>query len=99
MVVAATGLRYESSRDLEQLGERVYNLTRMFNVREGLSRDDDRLPRRLLEVPLAEGPAKGRVVKLGDMLPEYYSLRGWNADGVPTEQKLQHLGLSQLLKT
>lgn len=99
MVVAATGLQYESSKDLELLGERVYNLTRMFNTREGLSRDDDRLPRRLLEVPLEEGAAKGRVVKLGDMLPEYYSLRGWDADGVPTQERLQRLNLSQLLRT
>lgn len=98
MVVAATGIKYESSRDLELLGERIYNLTRMFNAREGLSKDDDRLPRRLLEVPLAEGAAKGRVVRLSDMLPEYYALRGWDAQGIPTEEKLQHLRLSRLLR-
>jgi len=96
MVVSATGLRYDTTGDLEVVGERVYNLTRIFNVREGLSERDDDLPKRLLDEPLREGPAKGNAARLGDMLPEYYRLRGWDSNGVPTAEKLRELGLSAI---
>jgi len=77
-------------------GERIWNLTRMFNVREGIRRRDDTLPTRLMEEPLPEGGAKGQVVTreaLDRMLDEYYRLRGWNAEGIPGEGKLRELGL------
>ncbi len=75
-------------------GERIWNLERVFNLQAGFSKDDDVLPRRLLEEPMAAGPHKGRVVELDKMLPEYYELRGWNDNGIPTEDKLSQLGIS-----
>ena len=78
---------------LLELGERVWNLERDFNLGAGITAADDTLPRRLLEEPAATGPAKGLVSKLGEMMPEYYALRGWTADGVPTPETRQRLGL------
>jgi len=93
LVDAATGLGYGSSRDLERVGERIYNLTRLFNLREGFTSKDDVLPERFLREPMRTGPAKGLVVNLGPMLKEYYQLRGWDEGGVPTRAKLNELGL------
>ncbi|RMG38626.1 MAG: aldehyde ferredoxin oxidoreductase [Gammaproteobacteria bacterium] len=78
---------------LLELGERVWNLERQFNLAAGITGADDTLPKRLLEEPAATGPAKGLVNKLDEMLPEYYQLRGWTPDGVPTPETLQRLGL------
>lgn len=97
MVVAATGVDFKTTKDLESVGERVYNLTRLFNIREGLSRKDDVLPYRFTNEPLPGPVAKGEVVKLSEMLAEYYSLRGWDGDGVPKKEKLMELGLLSLL--
>lgn len=75
-------------------GERITNLERAFNVREGLTREDDALPKRFLEEPIKDGPSKGQVVNLDLMLDEYYEARGWDlASGFPTRQKLEGLGL------
>lgn len=93
MVNAATGFRYQNLSALTEIGERINNLTRAFNVRAGLSRRDDTLPYRLLKEPLPDGPCKGQVVKLEEMLTEYYKLCGWDADGKPTKEKLTELGL------
>ena len=79
---------------LYQTGERIWNLERQFNLAAGLSKSDDSLPERLLKDPAKSGVAKGKVNELGRMLPEYYELRGWTADGVPTEETLERLGLS-----
>ncbi len=97
MLVPCTGLNYESARDLYVAGERIYNLTRLFNVREGFGAKDDTLPARLLKEPMPEGPAKGHVVRLEEMLKEYYSLRGWGEDGVPRPEKLTELGLEEFV--
>jgi len=78
---------------LREVGERTWNLERQFNLAAGLTAKDDTLPKRLLEVPAPSGTAKGRVNELGKMLPEYYKLRGWTADGVPTKKTLSRLGL------
>jgi len=94
LVDAATGLGYGSSKNLERVGERVYNLTRLFNLREGFTSRDDTLPERLLREPMRAGPAKGLVVNLEPMLKEYYQLRGWDEAGVPTRSKLNELGLA-----
>lgn len=94
LVDSATGLGYRSSRNIERVGERVYNLTRLFNVREGFTSKDDVLPERLLREPMRTGPAKGLVVNLEPMLKEYYQLRGWDEGGVPTRAKLNELGLA-----
>jgi len=80
--------------DLNKAGERIYNLERMFNLKAGLSKADDALPPRLTSEPVPEGPAEGQVVELDRMLPEYYHVRGWDENGVPTADKLQELGIS-----
>ena len=81
-----------TTEDLWRTGERIYNLERALEIREGLEGADDALPERFLKEPLPSGPAKGHTAKLNEMLPEYYKERGW-ANGVPTKQKLQELGL------
>jgi aldehyde:ferredoxin oxidoreductase len=85
--------------DMVKLGERAYNLARVFSVREGLTRADDTLPARLLEEPLPDGPAAGKVNEnLPAMLDKYYELRGWDkATGKPTPEKLRELGLEEYI--
>jgi aldehyde:ferredoxin oxidoreductase len=75
------------------IGERVTNIERLLNNRYGFDEKQDTLPRRLLEEPMPEGPAKGQISHLSEMLSEYYALRGWEK-GRPTEDKLKELGLS-----
>ncbi|PCI39494.1 MAG: aldehyde ferredoxin oxidoreductase [Rhodospirillaceae bacterium] len=76
---------------LLQVGERIWNLERKFNLDAGFTGKDDTLPKRLLKDAAKTGPAKGKVSELGKMLPEYYSLRGWTEDGVPTNETLDRL--------
>lgn len=76
-----------------EAGERIWNLERKFNLDAGLTRADDRLPERLLKEAAKTGPAKGKVNELHKMLPIYYEVRGWNADGVPTADTVSRLGL------
>lgn len=78
---------------LYETGERIWNLERQFNLKAGLTKADDSLPPRLLNDPAKSGVAKGKVNELGKMLPEYYEVRGWNEEGVPTDQTLERLGL------
>jgi aldehyde:ferredoxin oxidoreductase len=89
----ATGEDYNDDKILE-LGDRIYNLERVFNLKAGVDPSQDTLPKRLLKEPLPEGPYKGAVARLDEMLPAYYEERGWGSDGVPTEAKLQALGLA-----
>jgi aldehyde:ferredoxin oxidoreductase len=100
MLDVATGIKMTVEEFL-QLGERVWNLVRMFNLREGFTRKDDTLPWRFLNEPLPSGVAKGRHLtreQLKTMLDEYYMLRGWNrATGTPTKEKLKELGLNFVL--
>ena len=82
--------------ELELAGERIYNLERLINVRDGISRKDDTLPYRVMNVPIADGPARGRCVPqeaLDKMLDEYYQLREWSQEGIPGDRKLAELGL------
>lgn len=93
---AATGFGYTEEEYL-RCGERIWNLTRLFNAREGADRKDDNLPPRL-ERPLPEGPGKGIAItrEMQDtMLDEYYRLRGWTPNGLPTEGKLRELDLGE----
>ena len=78
---------------LLEVGERVWNLERKFNLDAGLTAKDDTLPKRLLKEAAKTGPAKGKVNELDRMLPEYYKARGWTADGMPTNQTLSRLAL------
>ena len=97
-IAGATGFEF-SKEDFQKVGERIYNLARAFNIREGMTRADDTLPKRLLEDPLPEGPAKGHVNNLAMLLDPYYELRGWDKEtGKPTQQKLKELGLDDVIK-
>jgi len=88
---AACGLSL-TDEDVLKIGDRIWNLERLFNLKAGIDPAQDTLPKRLLEEPLPDGAMKGNVAKLNEMLPEYYKLRGWE-NGVPTEEKLKDLGL------
>lgn len=95
MLVACTGQPYRNWYDLARIGERVYNITRLFNFREGFMRSDDCLPLRNIKEPMPEGPARGQVVELDVMLSEYYRIRGWDENGVPRKDTLERLELDQ----
>jgi aldehyde:ferredoxin oxidoreductase len=98
LINATTGFDYPSAREFELTGERISTLARLFNTREGLNRQQDTLPARNLSQPLPTGPAKGQVVELDPMLDEYYTLVGWDANGIPTSQQMSKLGLADLIK-
>jgi aldehyde:ferredoxin oxidoreductase len=89
---AATGAEY-SLAELMKAGERTLNAERVFLIRAGFGRQDDALPERLTGEPFSSGPSQGKVSHLEEMLVEYYQARGWNSEGVPTDAKLQELGL------
>ncbi|MHA1775339.1 MAG: 3-hexulose-6-phosphate synthase [Promethearchaeota archaeon] len=95
MLTTATGFFIDST-EFKKIGERIYNLERLFNYREGLTRDDDQLPKRFLTETLPEGPAKGQVVDNERLLTEFYRLRGWEDDGSPSDRKLEELGIKPL---
>ncbi len=95
LLTTATGF-YVDEEEFYKVGERIYNLERLFNIREGFGRPHDVLPLRFLREPLREGPAKGEVVDLTRLLDAYYMVRGWNYDGVPMDKKLRQLGLEPL---
>jgi aldehyde:ferredoxin oxidoreductase len=94
-ISALTGVEYPTG-ELIQLGERVWNLERLYNLREGFTRADDTLPPRLLNEP-ASGGSAGQVNHLAPMLAEYYRGRGWDENGVPKMKKLEELGLAELV--
>jgi len=96
LLSAVTGEGYQPEEVIE-VGERIVNIERLYNIREGFGRKDDTLPRRLLEEPAKEGPAKGRTVNLEPMLDEYYQFRGWDEKGVPRANKLKQLGLEEII--
>lgn len=95
LVAAVTGWDMDAA-ELERVGERIVNLERLFNVREGVRRRDDVLPWKVMHEPIPDGPSAGMHCppeELDRMLDAYYALRGWDADGVPTPAHLRALGL------
>ncbi len=95
-ISAATGWEI-SAEEVERIGERIYNLERCINVREGLSRNDDVLPHLVMRQPIPSGPSQGMYCpqeELDAMLDEYYRLRGWTPEGIPSREKLTELGLT-----
>ena len=89
---AITGINYDVIKLLE-IGERIYNLEKIFNVREGLGKKDDTLPPRFLSEPLKDGASKGHVVPLETMLEQYYYIRGWDEKGIPKSELLEKLNI------
>ena len=86
-----------SAGDLRLAGERINNLKKAFNIREGWQRTDDTLPARVLDEPLTDGVAKGTDLTHADldmMIGAYYEARGWTHDGLIPETKLRELGLA-----
>jgi aldehyde:ferredoxin oxidoreductase len=97
MLEAVTGWDF-SDNEAIATGERIFNLTRLFNVREGFARKDDSLPKRMSE-PVLTGPIAGHCItpeSLEKMLSEYYELRGWGSEGKPKLEKLKELGLFEV---
>ena len=82
-----------SMEKLAELGERIWNMERQFNLAAGFTAKDDDLPPRLKTEPAKTGPAKGLVSGIDKMRPEYYQARGWDGQGVPTRETLARLGL------
>lgn len=97
LVAAATG--WDITPDgFTLIGERIFNLMRLYLVREGLSRKDDDFPARFYSEPLPEGPAKGAKLSRKDIdafLDESYHLQGWDSNGIPTRERLVELGLDK----
>ncbi|MCD6263456.1 aldehyde ferredoxin oxidoreductase C-terminal domain-containing protein, partial [Candidatus Bathyarchaeota archaeon] len=98
VIEAATGLSLSAS-EVRLVGERIVNLERAFNVREGIRRKDDSLPRRFREETLPEGPSSGTVFEQEPMLDEYYAERGWDREtGIPRRETLERLGLEYVVE-
>ncbi len=102
LLAAATGIESSAKiTDLWKVGERIVNLERAFNVREGFGRKDDHLPIRMLTEPLHTlgAPGEGEVIReMEQFLDRYYNLRGWNKNGIPTPRKLSELGLAEMAR-
>ena len=95
LISAITG-EFFTKEDFQKVGERILNLERMFNVREGIRRKDDQLPKRLLAEPMSEGPNKGAIVPLEPLLDDGYAALGWdNETGIPKPETLKRLGLEE----
>ena len=95
MVSAATGEDW-TLETMRKAGERIWNLSRIFNVREGLSRKDDYLPEKFSKEGIEDGPLKGQTMSVERqdyMLDRYYEYRGWTADGIPRADTLERLGI------
>jgi aldehyde:ferredoxin oxidoreductase len=92
MLSAATGFDYTAD-EVMKAGDRVWNLEKLWNLKIGMTKKDDYLPPRFLNDPLQDGAAKGQIVHLEQLLSDYYNVRGWSQEGVPTEEKLKDLSL------
>ena len=90
---AATGTTW-TVEEVLNIGDRIYNIERMFNKVAGMKPEDDRLPKRLLEEPVSDGPSEGMVSQLPLTLPQYYEARGW-VNAFPTDETLKKLGLDE----
>lgn len=96
MYNAVVGEEHDNE-SLLRAGDRIWTLEKLFNLKAGFTKDDDTLPKRLLEDPIENGPSKGNVHHLKKLLPEYYSVRGWDENGIPTDETLTALGLEEYI--
>jgi aldehyde:ferredoxin oxidoreductase len=96
MLPLATGIdSFGDTEGLNEIAERQVTLKRLFNAREGITREDDNLPDLFTKVPMPEGPGKGQTVDLDPMLDDYYRLRGWDCEtGLPSDETTERLNLS-----
>ena len=92
---AATGTNW-TVEELLEIGDRIYNIERMFNKAAGMKPEDDRLPKRLMQEPVVNGPSKGMLSKIELTLPQYYEARGW-VNAFPTDETLKRLGLDECI--
>jgi aldehyde:ferredoxin oxidoreductase len=95
----STGFDHTTESYLE-CGERIWNLVRLFNLREGHNPSNDKLPQRIFKDSFTKGPVKGVHINQDDFnksIQEYYSLRGWDKKGIPTKEKLKKLGLENMV--
>ncbi len=92
LVNSCLGTKY-TDEDLISIGERIWNLERLFNLKAGYTGSDDALPIRFTEELLSDEDGEGQISRVGEMITEYYSLRGWSEQGEPLPEKLKSLGL------
>ena len=92
LVNAALGWDW-STQDVLETGDRLFQLKRLINVRLGVTAKDDRLPARFTQEPRPTGTSAGALPDMSVMLPLYYSLRGWDSEGRPTQERLRRLGI------
>jgi aldehyde:ferredoxin oxidoreductase len=92
---AVTGIKVDSEY-LNKAAERIINLERIYNIQIGLNRQNDTLPKRFLEEPMPKGESKGQTVDLESLLDDYYDVMGWSSNGIPSEEKLRELGISDI---
>ncbi|MHA1729297.1 MAG: aldehyde ferredoxin oxidoreductase C-terminal domain-containing protein, partial [Promethearchaeota archaeon] len=90
-----TGLDIDKNK-LSIAAERIINLERMYNVRMGYSRKDDTLPNRFLNETMSKGKSAGSTVDLDSLLDDFYSVMGWDGNGIPTKEKLEELELTEI---
>jgi aldehyde:ferredoxin oxidoreductase len=93
---AVTGFKADENT-LNKNAERIINLERLYNVKNGFSRKDDTLPKRFIEEEMPEGESKGETVDLEFLLDEFYEVMNWTKDGIPTEEKLKELEIIDII--
>jgi aldehyde:ferredoxin oxidoreductase len=97
LLESATGIaKFKNPKYLWLVGERILNLERAFNTRDGFNAKQDTMPDRILKEPVPREPSKGQVFELDTLLQDYYAARGWNKQGIPTKEKLEALGLAEV---
>ena len=98
LLSAVTGWKIDA-QEVDLIGERIWNLQRLYNIREGIRRKDDTLPQRFFEEPLPDGFSRGQVIErevFEKALDDYYSMHGWDNEGIPTKEKIKELALEDL---
>jgi aldehyde:ferredoxin oxidoreductase len=99
VLAAVTG--YDFTSELMEIGARIYTLERLILNREGIRREDDMLPQRVTDERIPTGPTEGRILTrqmYDEMLDEYYSVRGWDAEGIPLPATLHRLQIEKVVQ-